>query len=136
MCETPEQATPCRVLRPAASAPLPGQLGRISAIRSLGYSSYRRLWAAGLLLGFGNWMQRLTIGWLVLDETGSVVPDAMRGRVVGGWVFAIGFGWLGALELGALSAALVVQAAMAINGAMLAAVGAGLFVFSDRLRRV
>ena len=67
--------TPCLAApRDRAPAGLPG---RISAIRSLGYPNYRRLWAAGLLLGFGNWMQRLTIGWLVLDETGSVFLTAL-----------------------------------------------------------
>jgi len=73
-----------------------------------------------------------SLQWALLQAN---VPDEMRGRAMGGWVFAIGFGWLGALELGALSEALGVQVAMAINGAALAAVGAGLFVFSRRLRR-
>ncbi len=45
------------------------------------------------------------------------VPNAMRGRAVSGWVFAIGFGWIGHLELGAVSESLGVQWALAINGA-------------------
>ncbi|MDP6823170.1 MAG: MFS transporter, partial [Dehalococcoidia bacterium] len=40
-------------------------------------STFRWLWAAGLLIGFGNWMQRLTISWLVLDQTGSVFLTAL-----------------------------------------------------------
>ena len=44
------------------------------------------------------------------------VPNAMRGRAVSGWVFAIGFGWIGHLELGAVSESLGVQWALAING--------------------
>ena len=44
------------------------------------------------------------------------VPNAMRGRAVSGWVFAIGFGWIGHLELGVVSESLGVQWALAING--------------------
>ena len=44
------------------------------------------------------------------------VPNVMRGRAVSGWVFAIGFGWIGHLELGAVSESLGVQWALAING--------------------
>ena len=29
------------------------------------------------MIGFGNWMQRLTISWLVLDQTGSVFLTAL-----------------------------------------------------------
>ncbi len=70
--------------------------------------------------------------WTLLQAN---VPDEMRGRAVGGWIFAIGFGWVGALELGALGEALGVQAAIAINGAVLAAVGVGALAFARRLRR-
>jgi len=73
-----------------------------------------------------------SLQWALLQAN---VPDEMRGRAMGGWVFAIGFGWLGSLELGALSEALGVQVALAFNGAALAAVGVALFVFSRRLRR-
>ena len=46
-------------------------------LRSLHNSAYRWLWASGLLIGFGNWMQRLTISWLVLEQTGSVFITAV-----------------------------------------------------------
>jgi len=46
-------------------------------LRSLRNSTFRWLWAAGLMIGFGNWMQRLTISWLVLDQTGSVFLTAV-----------------------------------------------------------
>ena len=36
--------------------------------------------------------------WVLLQQ---YVPDHMRGRAIGGWVFAIGFGWVGYLALGA-----------------------------------
>jgi MFS family permease len=46
-------------------------------LRSLRNSTFRWLWAAGLMIGFGNWMQRLTISWLILDQTGSVFLTAV-----------------------------------------------------------
>lgn len=46
------------------------------------------------------------------------VPDAMRGRALGGWIFAIGFGWVGHLELGTISEMIGVHWAFAINGAL------------------
>jgi MFS family permease len=46
-------------------------------LRSLHNNSFRWLWTVGLLIGFGNWMQRLTISWFVLDQTGSVFLTAV-----------------------------------------------------------
>ena len=54
------------------------------------------------------------------------VPDEMRGRAVGGWVFAVGFGWIGHLTLGAVSDAFGVQWALGVNGAL--AVGVAVVV--------
>lgn len=67
----------------SSSDPAPGSGARGSGrvhtgpLRSLHNSAFRWLWGAGLLFGFGNWMQRLTIGWLVLDQTGSVFLTAL-----------------------------------------------------------
>ena len=44
------------------------------------------------------------------------VPDDMRGRAVGAWVFAIGFGWVGHLGLGAVAEIAGVQWALALAG--------------------
>ena len=44
------------------------------------------------------------------------VPDDMRGRAVGAWVFAIGFGWIGHLGLGAVAENAGVQWALAVAG--------------------
>ena len=44
------------------------------------------------------------------------VPDDMRGRAVGAWVFAIGFGWVGHLGLGAVAENAGVQWALAVAG--------------------
>ena len=61
--------------------------------------------------------------WGLLQEN---VPDEMRGRAVGGWVFAVGFGWIGHLTLGAVSDAFGVQWALGVNGAL--AVGVAVVV--------
>ena len=62
------------------------------------------------------------------------VPNAMRGRAVSGWVFAIGFGWIGHLELGAVSESLGVQWALAINGAGVVIVIVVALLVAPRLR--
>ncbi|NQW17907.1 MAG: MFS transporter [Chloroflexi bacterium] len=62
------------------------------------------------------------------------VPDAMRGRAVSGWVFAIGFGWIGHLELGAVSDSIGVQWALAINGALVVVVIIVALLMAPRLR--
>ncbi len=63
------------------------------------------------------------------------VPDQMRGRAVGAWVFAIGFGWIGHLGLGALGELIGVQWALAAAGAIVVATGM-LALFSPSLRRL
>ena len=40
----------------------------------------------------------------------------VRGRALGGWNFAIGWGWLGPLSLGALADATSVPAALTLSG--------------------
>ncbi|MPZ98089.1 MAG: MFS transporter [Dehalococcoidia bacterium] len=47
------------------------------ALRAFGYPGYPRLWSAALLLMFSTWMERLAIGWLVLDATDSVFLSAL-----------------------------------------------------------
>ena len=64
------------------------------------------------------------------------VPDRMRGRAVGGWVFAIGFGWIGHLELGALGALIGVQWALAINGGLVVVVALAAVALVPRLRQL
>ncbi len=70
--------------------------------------------------------------WTLLQAT---VPDDMRGRVIGGWIFAIGFGWVGHLAMGAVGEAVGVR--WAIGGAGLVVVLTGLLVLAvaPRLRR-
>ena len=70
--------------------------------------------------------------WTLLQAT---VPDDMRGRVIGGWIFAIGFGWVGHLAMGAVGEAVGVR--WAIGGAGLVVMLTGLLVLAvaPRLRR-
>ena len=63
------------------------------------------------------------------------VPDAMRGRVLGGWMLAVGFGWIGHLELGAVSDAIGVHWALAINGTLIIAVAAVALAVASSLKR-
>lgn len=65
----------------------------------------------------------------------ATVPDGMRGRVVGGWIFAIGFGWVGHLAMGAVGEAVGVR--WAIGGAGVVVMVASLVVLtlSPVLRR-
>ncbi|MCK5363536.1 MAG: hypothetical protein KAR22_11235, partial [Gammaproteobacteria bacterium] len=44
------------------------------------------------------------------------VPDRLRGRAMGAWVFAIGAAPLGHLEMGALAASFGVGTALGLNG--------------------
>jgi MFS family permease len=69
--------------------------------------------------------------WTVLQAN---VPGEMRGRVIGGWIFAIGFGWIGHLGMGAVGELLGVRWALAANGIALAVLGLTLLLFSRRLR--
>jgi MFS family permease len=69
--------------------------------------------------------------WTVLQAS---VPAEMRGRVIGGWIFAIGFGWVGHLGMGAVGEVLGVRWALAINGMALALLGLGLLAFNRRLK--
>ena len=64
------------------------------------------------------------------------VPDAMRGRAVGAWVFAIGFGWIGHLGLGALGELVGVQWALAGAGLSVIATGLVALAASKGLRRI
>ncbi|MCX8276996.1 MAG: MFS transporter [Dehalococcoidia bacterium] len=71
--------------------------------------------------------------WTILQLN---VPDDMRGRAVGAWVFAIGFGWIGHLGLGAVAEFAGVQWALAGAGLSVIATGIVAFVVSPGLRKV
>jgi MFS family permease len=67
--------------------------------------------------------------WTLLQ---GKAPEDMRGRVIGGWVFAIGFGWLGLLSLGALGEVVGVQWALGGAGTLVLATGVVLWRISHR----
>ena len=59
----------------------------------------------------------------------------MRGRVIGLWITAIGFGWLGPVVLGATAEVFGTRWAVAAGGTV-ALVVAGIAATSPRLRRL
>lgn len=64
------------------------------------------------------------------------VPDRLRGRAMGCWVFAIGWAPFGHLEMGSLAAWLGVSGALSVNGCALIAVGILVAVSVPRLRKL
>ena len=64
------------------------------------------------------------------------VPNALRGRAMGSWAFAIGAGPLGSLEVGALASFAGVTSALAVNGLGLVALSAMIVVLVPQMRRV
>ena len=58
----------------------------------------------------------------------------MRGRAIGGWVFAIGFGWVGYLALGGAAETFGVQWALAATGAMVVLTGLAAAAVAPKLR--
>ncbi|MBV28821.1 MAG: hypothetical protein CMM22_03320, partial [Rhodospirillaceae bacterium] len=65
-----------------------------------------------------------------------VVLNALRGRAMGVWVLAIGFGPLGHLEMGGLAEMLGLGPALFTNGAALLAVGVIVNIVAPRLRQL
>jgi len=70
--------------------------------------------------------------WIMLQ---SNVPDRLRGRALGGWIFAIGFGWLGPVSLGALAEVTSVGRAVATGGSLLLVVALTSALVAPRLSR-
>ena len=64
------------------------------------------------------------------------VPDDARGRVIGGWVFAINFAWIGQMTLGYIAESIGVQWALAGAGGLVVATGLAVFFVSPKLRQV
>ena len=70
--------------------------------------------------------------WVLLQGN---VPREMRGRAIGGWIWAIGFGWVGPIALGAAGEALGVQWTIAGSGGIVVISAIGTAFFVARLRR-
>ena len=69
--------------------------------------------------------------WIMLQNS---VPDELRGRALGGWNFAIGWGWIGPIGLGAIADAMGVPTALTLSGTVLLASAAVTFVLAKSLR--
>lgn len=70
--------------------------------------------------------------WTLLQAN---VPNRLRGRVIGGWVFAIGFGWVGHLAMGAVGELIGVRWAIGGAGLVVAATSLVALAVSSRIRR-
>lgn len=70
--------------------------------------------------------------WTLLQAN---VPDRLRGRVIGGWVFAIGFGWVGHLAMGAVGELVGVRWAIGGAGLVVVVTSLVVLVLSRVLRR-
>ena len=69
--------------------------------------------------------------WTLLQQH---VPDDMRGRSIGGWMFVVGFGWMGQLALGAVAEFMGVQWALAAAGILVILTGLAAYALSPMLR--
>ena len=52
------------------TAPKPAKQGTFSSLR---HPAYRYLWVGTMFLSAGQWVQQVTLGWLLYDLTGSSV---------------------------------------------------------------
>lgn len=95
--------------------------------------SDRFLVSLGLMVVIGAMAAMFdALQWALLQ---SSVPDEVRGRVIGLWITAIGFGWLGPVVLGATAEVFGTRWAVAAGGAVALAV-AGIAATSPRLRKL
>ena len=80
----------------------------------------------------------LISAWDILTQTMMqlCVPNRLRGRAMGAWVFAIGSSPLGHLEMGFLVSTLGLGSALYVNGAGVVAVIAVALLLTPRLRRL
>jgi predicted MFS family arabinose efflux permease len=69
--------------------------------------------------------------WIMLQDS---VPDELRGRALGGWNFAIGWGWIGPIALGAIAEATNVPTALTLSGAVLLVSAMVTFLLAKSLR--
>jgi len=87
----------------------------------------------GIVAGLGATSAMVdALEWIMLQ---TAVPDHLRGRALGGWIFACGFGWLGQISLGALADVTSVSWAVATGGSLLVLVALTSAVVAPRLSR-
>lgn len=69
--------------------------------------------------------------WIMLQDS---VSETLRGRALGGWNFAIGWGWIGPIALGAIADAAGVPRALTLSGALLVTAAAVSLALASSLR--
>lgn len=96
-------------------------------------ASDRFVVSVGLMVAIGAMAAMFdALQWALLQAS---VPDEVRGRVIGLWMTAIGFGWLGPVILGGIAEVAGTSWALATGGAV-ALVVAGIAGGSARVRRL
>lgn len=96
-------------------------------------SSDRFLLSLVLVAGVGAMAAAFdALQWTLLQQH---APDDMRGRAIGGWMFVVGFGWMGQLALGAAAESFGVQWALIGSGCMVVLTGLGAVILSPQLRK-
>ena len=132
-----------------------GSLAGVIALTAIGSVRRRGLLLIGITIGYGAFLVSFgasglfplslvliagvgamaaafdAMQWTLLQQ---YVPDHMRGRAIGGWVFAIGFGWVGYLTLGAVAETVGVQWALAATGALVVLTGLAAATVAPKLR--
>jgi len=63
-----------------------------------------------------------------------VVPNELRGRAMGTWIFAVGLGPIGHMEIGAVAALTGVGLALTVHGGLLLFLAASTMIFFPRIR--
>jgi hypothetical protein len=66
----------------------------------------------------------------------SAVANDLRGRAMGAWLLAIGFGPVGHIQIGALAALSTVTIALMTNGVLLAILALTVMIASRQVRRL
>ena len=132
-----------------------GSLAGVLALTAIGNLRRKGLLLIGITLGYGAFLVSFAssgvfplslilisgvgamaaafdaMQWILLQQH---VPDNMRGRAIGGWVFAIGFGWVGYLTLGAVAESVGVQWALAATGTLVVLTGLAAAAAAPKLR--
>lgn len=132
-----------------------GSLAGVSALTAAGNVRRRGPLLIGITLGYGAFLLAFAssgvfplslvlitgvgamaaafdaMQWVLLQQH---VPDEMRGRAIGGWVFAIGFGWIGHLALGGAAETFGVQWALAATAAAVMLTGLAAAALAPKLR--
>jgi MFS family permease len=108
--------------------------GRVAIIATVGMGlalvgfAVSRSFALSIAMLFGVGVASAGIDTSVQSGLQKSVEESERGAAVGVWYFAIGFGPVGQLSLGAAAVAIGAPAALALSGGLLAAIGLAILV--------